>query len=77
MPRYLSRGINVLWHIRLLFRNNNTVENVISVIVKLLFMGKEMSKPEIVVIGGGFAGLNFVKHINPDDYNVTIVDRHN
>lgn len=32
---------------------------------------------KIVVIGGGFAGLNFIKHINPDYYDVTVIDRNN
>ncbi len=34
-------------------------------------------KKRIVVIGGGFAGLNFMKHIDADRYDVTIVDRDN
>lgn len=32
---------------------------------------------KVVVIGGGFAGLNFVKNINPDYYDVTVIDRNN
>lgn len=35
------------------------------------------SKKRIVVIGGGFAGLNFIKHIDADKYDVTIVDKDN
>lgn len=35
------------------------------------------SKTRIVVLGGGFAGLNFVKHIDKDKFDVTLVDRHN
>lgn len=35
------------------------------------------SKPRIVVLGGGFAGLNFVKHIDKDKFDVVLVDRHN
>ena len=31
----------------------------------------------IVVVGGGFAGLNFVKHIDLDRYSVTLIDKHN
>lgn len=31
----------------------------------------------IVVVGGGFAGLNFVKHLNLEKYSVTLVDKHN
>lgn len=35
------------------------------------------SKPRIVVLGGGFAGLNFVKHIDKEKFDVILVDRHN
>ncbi len=31
----------------------------------------------IVVVGGGFAGLNFVKHIDTRFYDITLVDSHN
>ncbi len=31
----------------------------------------------IVVIGGGFAGLNFVKHIDFNRYSVTLIDKNN
>ena len=34
-------------------------------------------KPTIVVIGGGFAGINFVKSIKSQDCNVVLVDKHN
>lgn len=34
-------------------------------------------KQRIVVVGGGFAGLNFVKHIDTDSFDVTLVDRNN
>lgn len=34
-------------------------------------------KEHIVVIGGGFAGLNFVKHIDKKKYDVTLLDRNN
>ncbi len=37
----------------------------------------EGSRKRVVVIGGGFAGLNFVKHINLDYYDVTVIDRNN
>lgn len=33
--------------------------------------------PKLVVIGGGFAGLNFVKKINRKKWDVTLVDRNN
>ena len=32
---------------------------------------------KIVVIGGGFAGLNFVKHLDKDKYEVKLIDRDN
>lgn len=31
----------------------------------------------IVVIGGGFAGLNFIKHIDRKRFEVIVVDRNN
>ena len=31
----------------------------------------------IVVIGGGFAGLNFIKHLDKDKYQVKLIDRDN
>lgn len=34
-------------------------------------------KEKIVVIGGGFAGLNFIKHIDKKRYDVVLVDRNN
>lgn len=34
-------------------------------------------KKKIVVIGGGFAGLNFVKHVDLKHYDVTLIDRNN
>ncbi len=34
-------------------------------------------RERVVVIGGGFAGLNFVKHLDPDAFDVTLVDRNN
>lgn len=35
------------------------------------------SRMKVVVIGGGFAGLNFVKHLDLAHYDVTLVDRNN
>lgn len=35
------------------------------------------SKEKVVVIGGGFAGINFVKRIDKKRYDVTLVDRNN
>ncbi len=34
-------------------------------------------KEKIVVLGGGFAGLNFVKRIDKEKYDVALIDRHN
>lgn len=34
-------------------------------------------KQRIVVVGGGFAGMNFVKHIDKRKYEVILVDKHN
>lgn len=34
-------------------------------------------KKRIIVIGGGFGGLNFCKNIDKDKYDVTIIDRNN
>ena len=33
--------------------------------------------PRVVVIGGGFAGLELVKTLDTDHYQVLMVDRHN
>ncbi|MCM1450414.1 MAG: NAD(P)/FAD-dependent oxidoreductase [Clostridiales bacterium] len=35
------------------------------------------SKKKIIVIGGGFAGLNFMKRIDKEKYDVTLIDRNN
>lgn len=35
------------------------------------------SKEKVVVIGGGFAGINFVKKLDRKRYDVTLVDRNN
>lgn len=35
------------------------------------------NRRRVVVIGGGFAGLNFVKHLDADKFDVTLVDEHN
>ncbi len=34
-------------------------------------------KKHVVVIGGGFAGLNAIKHLSKDKFDITLVDRHN
>lgn len=34
-------------------------------------------KKHVVVVGGGFAGLNFIKHIKAENLEVTVVDRDN
>ncbi|WP_116126710.1 NAD(P)/FAD-dependent oxidoreductase [Lewinella sp. IMCC34183] len=35
------------------------------------------NKARVVVIGGGFAGLNFVNKLDTDNYQVVLLDRHN
>lgn len=35
------------------------------------------SQKHIVVIGGGFAGLNFIKHIDKKKYRISLIDRNN
>ncbi|MDE7387708.1 MAG: NAD(P)/FAD-dependent oxidoreductase [Muribaculaceae bacterium] len=35
------------------------------------------TKKHIVIIGGGFAGLNLVKHLDRHQYRVTLIDRNN
>jgi len=36
-----------------------------------------IEKPKIVVVGGGFAGLNFIKHLSTNAFDVTLVDKNN
>ena len=38
---------------------------------------KSGAKPRLVVIGGGFAGLNFIKKIDRKNWDITLVDRNN
>lgn len=38
---------------------------------------KEMTKQRVLIIGGGFAGLNAAKKLDKKKYDVTIVDRNN
>ena len=35
------------------------------------------AKQKVVVIGGGFAGLNLIKHLDRKKFDVVVVDRHN
>lgn len=37
----------------------------------------KVHKPRLVVIGGGFAGLNFIKNIDRDNWEITLIDRNN
>ncbi len=37
----------------------------------------ETNKPRIVILGAGFAGLILARKINPDDYQIVLLDRHN
>src|SRR5690606_19325748 len=34
-------------------------------------------KPRVIVVGGGFAGLNFINHLSEKAYDVTLVDKNN
>lgn len=38
---------------------------------------KPTEKKKIVVIGGGFAGLNFIKNINKKQFDITLIDKNN
>lgn len=40
-------------------------------------MSSNQDKKRVVVIGGGFAGLNFVKHLDLNYFDVTLIDRNN
>jgi len=37
----------------------------------------ETNKPRIIILGAGFAGLILARKINPDDYQIVLLDRHN
>ncbi|WP_053404370.1 NAD(P)/FAD-dependent oxidoreductase [Persicobacter sp. CCB-QB2] len=37
----------------------------------------EISLPRVVILGGGFAGLNLAKNIDTEHYQVVMLDRHN
>src|SRR5690606_12008633 len=34
-------------------------------------------KPKILVVGGGFAGLNFIRHLSASTFDVTLIDKNN
>ncbi len=36
-----------------------------------------VQRKRVVVIGGGFAGLNFVKHLDTTLFDVIVIDRNN
>lgn len=38
---------------------------------------ENISKPRLIVIGGGFAGLNFVKSIDRKNWDIILIDRNN
>ncbi|MDE6127406.1 MAG: FAD-dependent oxidoreductase, partial [Muribaculaceae bacterium] len=40
-------------------------------------MEKNGNRPKVVVVGGGFAGLNFVKHLDAEKFDITLIDRNN
>ena len=42
-----------------------------------LMTRNSIKKSRVVVIGGGFAGLNFIKHLSSDHFEVTLVDKNN
>ena len=35
------------------------------------------NKPRVVIVGGGFGGINTVKALNSDDFQIVLVDKHN
>jgi NADH dehydrogenase len=37
----------------------------------------ESNLPRLVIIGGGFAGLSLIKHINRKEFQVILIDKHN
>ena len=37
----------------------------------------DVGKPRVVIIGGGFAGIQLVKHLDKNNYQVVMLDRHN
>src|SRR5688500_7141164 len=39
--------------------------------------GIEQRKPAVIVVGGGFAGLNFIRNLPVDTFDVTLVDKNN
>ncbi len=52
---------------------------VIKMCLNFLFMNHQVvnKKRRVVVVGAGFAGLNFVKHIDKRYFEVIVIDRHN
>lgn len=40
-------------------------------------MNKSQSYPELLVIGGGFAGIALIKALRNAPYNITLIDKHN
>lgn len=37
----------------------------------------EHNKSRVIVVGGGFSGLNFIRHLSPSNFDVTLVDKNN
>ena len=37
----------------------------------------DIGKPRVLIIGGGFAGIQLVKNLNKDNFQVVMLDRHN
>ncbi len=44
---------------------------------KYLFMSKQTEKKQLVIIGGGFGGLQVMKNIDKRQWDVTLIDRNN
>jgi NADH dehydrogenase len=42
-----------------------------------MFLGKSSGKPRVVIIGGGFGGLNVGRHLRHEDVEVVMIDKHN
>ena len=42
-----------------------------------MFLGKSSDKPRVVIIGGGFGGVNVGRHLRNEDVEVVMIDKHN
>ncbi|MEO5967626.1 MAG: NAD(P)/FAD-dependent oxidoreductase, partial [Ferruginibacter sp.] len=58
------------WNYYILQESNNAIQ--------IIYRKVTIMKKEIVLIGGGFAGVNFIRNLkNNEDYNITLVDKNN